>query len=305
MNELRIGYLPTMYHTSYILKSGEWGEKQSDLKVDWRLYATGPAMTEAFSKKDIDIGYIGLPPAMIAIDRGVPIICVSGGHVEGTVMIATKKYNPLKEYGEVHRVLEQFVGKKIGTPSRGSIHDVILRDLIEKLDLKGVTVENYEWAEFLPEALENGQIDAAVGTPSLLVAASQQMEVKMVLPPDVLWPNNPSYGILIRKELEKEAPLIMEFLKEHKKACTLIREKPSEAAKMVSREIRGLNVDFVEKTYAVSPKYCALLSREYIESTMAFLPVLKKLGYLKQHLQEKDIFETKYVKKIHPEAPHY
>lgn len=305
MKKLKIGYLPTMYHTSYILKGGEWVEKQTGSKVDWRLYATGPAMTEAFSKKDIDIGYIGLPPAMIAIDKGLPIICVGGGHVEGTVMIAQKNYKSLQELGENRRTLEQFSGKKIGTPSQGSIHDVIIRDLIEKLKIKEVNVENYQWAEFLPEALESGEIDAAVGTPALLVAASQQMDVKMVLPPDKLWPYNPSYGILVRKELEKNAQLIIEFLKMHKKACTLIRENPSEAAKMVSEEIKGLSLDFVVKTYAVSPKYCAQLSREYIESTMAFVPVLKKLGYLKHLLQEKDIFETKYVKKIHPEPAHY
>jgi NitT/TauT family transport system substrate-binding protein len=305
VKELRIGYLPTMYHTSYVLKSGSWLEKQLKLKVDWKLYPTGPAMTKAFSDKEIDIGYIGLPPAMIAIDRGTPIICVAGGHVEGTVMLATKDYKSLEELGDVRFALEQFSGKKIGTPTRGSIHDVIIRDLLEKLDLTNVKVENYEWAEFLPEAIENHEIDAAVGTPSLFVAASQRLDVKLVLPPDRLWPNNPSYGILVRKELESEAHAIMQFLKMHKKACALIRENPTKAAKLVSKEIKGVGVDFVEKMYAVSPKYCAMLSREYIESTMAFVPVLKKRGYLKKALEEKDVFKMDYIKKVHPEPPHY
>jgi len=305
LKELKIGYLPTMYHTSYVLKSGGWLEKQLKLKVDWKLYPTGPAMTRAFGEKDIDIGYIGLPPAMIAIDRSLPIICVAGGHVEGTVMLATKDYKSLNELGDVRKVLEQFSGKKIGAPTRGSIHDVIIRDLLEKLGLTGVTVENYEWAEFLPEALENDEIHAAVGTPALFAAASQRLDVKLVLPPDRLWPNNPSYGILVRKELEDEAQVIMEFLKVHKKACSLIREKPTQAAKLVSKEIKGVSVDFVEKMYAVSPKYCAALSHEYIESTMAFVPVLKKLGYLKKVLEEKDVFKPDYIKKVHPEPPHY
>lgn len=305
MKELRIGYLPTMYHTSYVLKSGGWLENQLKLKVDWKLYSTGPSMTKAFGEKDIDLGYIGLPPAMIAIDRGIPIICVAGGHVEGTVMLATKDYKSFKELGDVRMVLEQFSGKKIGTPTRGSIHDVIIRDLLEKLDLKDVKVENYEWAEFLPEALENSEIDAAVGTPVLLVVASQRLDVKLVLSPDRLWPKNPSYGILVRKESETEAQVIMEFLKMHKKACTLIRENPTEAAKLVSKEVKGVSVNFVETMYAVSPKYCAMLSRGYIESTMAFVPVLKKLGYLKKVLEEKDVFKPDYIKMIHPEPPHY
>ncbi|WXG42068.1 MAG: ABC transporter substrate-binding protein [Candidatus Freyarchaeum deiterrae] len=305
MKELRVGYLPTMYHTSYVLKSGGWLEEQLKRIVDWRLYPTGPAMTKAFGDRDIDIGYIGLPPAMIAIDRGVPIICVAGGHVEGTVMLATEDYKSLEELKEARKVLEQFQDKKIGTPTRGSIHDVIIRDLLEKLDLTGATVENYEWAELLPEALENGEIQAAVGTPALFVAASQRLDVKLVMPPNRLWPNNPSYGILVRKELEDEAQVIMEFLKMHKKACALIRENPKQAAKLVSKEMKGVSVDFVKKMYAVSPKYCAMLSREYMESTMAFVPVLKKLGYLKKALEEKDVFKPDYIKKVHPEAPHY
>jgi len=255
LRELRIGYLPTIYHTSHVLKGGRWVEKRMGIAVDWRLYATGPAMTRAFSDKDIDIGYLGLPPAMIAMDRSVPIICVGGGHVEGTVMLATRRYRSLEELGELRRVLEQFSGKKIGTPSRGSIHDVILRDLLERLDLTEIEVENYEWAEFLPEALEGGEIDAAVGTPSLFVAASQQLDVSMVLPPDRLWPNNPSYGILVRKELEaEETRVILDFLALHKKACKLIREEPMRAANLVSKEIGGLSPEFVKKTYAVSPK---------------------------------------------------
>ncbi len=305
MKRLRVGYLPTLYHTAYVLKSGGWVEKQLGMEVEWRLYPTGPAMTKAFGESHIDVGYIGLPPAMIAIDRGASIVCVGGGHVEGTVMIAPERFKALGELGDTRRVLEQFKGRKIGTPSRGSIHDVIIRDLLDKVGLAGVTVENYEWAEFLPEALEKGEVDGAVGTPSLFVAASEQLSVKIVLPPDRLWPYNLSYGILVRRELEEHPQLIKGFLEAHKRACTLIREKPAEAAKLVTGEISGLSVDFVVKTYAVSPKYCALLSREYIDSTMKFVLVLRKLGYLQKTLEEKDIFEASYVEEIHPEAPHY
>lgn len=305
MRDLRVGYLPTLYHTSYILKSGRWLEKSSGLKVDWQLYPTGPAMTKAFSEQKIDIGYIGLPPAMIAIDKGTPIICVGGGHVEGTIMLAPKHYKTLEELGDVKKVLEQFSGKKIGTPSQGSIHDVIIRNLLEEQGVKGVTVKNYEWAEFLPEALENGEIDAAVGTPSLIVAASRQIDVHLVIPPNKLWPHNPSYGIVIRKELKENTHVILEFLKMHKKACTLIRENPGKAAKLVSKEIKGLNPEFVKATYTISPKYCAALSPQYITSTLAFVPILKKLGYIKKILGEKEVFETSYIEKVHPEPPHY
>jgi NitT/TauT family transport system substrate-binding protein len=91
----------------------------------------------------------------------------------------------------------------------------------------------------------------------------------------------------------------------HKKACTLIRENPGKAAKLVSKEIKGLNPEFVKATYTISPKYCAALSPQYITSTLAFVPILKKLGYIKKILGEKEVFETSYIEKVHPEPPHY
>jgi len=54
--------------------------------------------------------------------------------------------------------------------------------------------------DFVLEALVDGDIDAAVGTPSLAAAAARACEAKIIIPPYALWPDNPSYGIVIRKE---------------------------------------------------------------------------------------------------------
>ena len=80
MKHLNIGYLSTMYHTSHIIKNEEWVEQYLDIKPEWKLFPTGPAMVEAFAATHIDIGYIGLPPAMIGMEKGIPIQCIAGGH---------------------------------------------------------------------------------------------------------------------------------------------------------------------------------------------------------------------------------
>ena len=127
---LRIGHLTTAYHTSFILMDSEWSKERIGIKTDWRLFPTGPDMVKAFFRGDVDLGYMGLPPAMIGIDRGLEIRCVAGGHIEGTVLVAKKSFQTLKELGTINKVLSQFKGKVIGTPAKGSIHDVILRQLI-------------------------------------------------------------------------------------------------------------------------------------------------------------------------------
>ena len=67
-------------------------EKDMGKTISWTLFGTGPSMMKAFENGELDIGYMGLPPAIVGIDRGVPIKCVAGGHVEGTIAVAKKKY---------------------------------------------------------------------------------------------------------------------------------------------------------------------------------------------------------------------
>jgi NitT/TauT family transport system substrate-binding protein len=302
-NHITIGHLSTIYHTSFILMGTDWLAK-AGIHAEWKLFASGPDIVKAFESKDIDIGYIGLPPAIIGIDRGAPIICVAGGHVEGTVMIAQKKYRTLDDLKDFNAVLSQFKGKNIGSPPRGSIHDVIINNAIKEAKLD-IAVKNFAWTDFVLEALVDGDIDAAVGTPSLAVAASRACGAKIVIPPKALWPDNPSYGIVIRKEMMQKADLILKFIKIHEKASNFIRTNPEKAASIVSGLTGIVDEDFVREAYRISPKYCAALSREFVDSTMAFVPVLWSLKYISRNFSIGEIFERRFIDEVHIEPPHY
>ncbi|MGV8088645.1 MAG: ABC transporter substrate-binding protein, partial [Methanothrix sp.] len=108
---LKIGYLPTLYHTSFVLRASG---RMDDLgiKATWKLFPNGPDMIEAFGREELDLGYLGLPPAMIGINRGLRIKCVAGGHVEGTVLIGDRSYQVKETASDA---LAQFKGRIIGT----------------------------------------------------------------------------------------------------------------------------------------------------------------------------------------------
>ncbi len=271
--------------------------------MKWSLFATGPAMKDAFASGDIDVGYIGLPPVMIGIENDLKVKCVGGGHIEGTVMVAPDNYKTFKELGGTKAALEQFEGEAVGTPSKGCIHDVIIREMTKNLDIE---VKNFSWADFIPDAIEEGEIAAGVGTPSLATVTSRRFASNIVIPPYKLWPYNPSYGIVVREELIHESPeFIIDFLKAHEEACNLVRLYPEQAADIALKEVQVVDKNFVLDTYNVSPKYCASIPQEYIESTLKFIPVLQNLGYMNQNLKQEDIFDLKFIKKVHPEDPHY
>lgn len=307
MTTLRIGHLSTAYHTAFIIMAGHWVEKKMKIDVEWSLFPTGPAMVQAFKKGDLDIGYIGLPPAMIGMEQGLDIQCVGGGHVEGTVVTGVTGYRTLEDMGSVEATLKQFKGKKIGTPSRGSIHDVIIRKLLMDARLaESVIVENFVWADFILEAMEDHQVAGGCGTPPLAVLAEKFLNAPLVLPPNAIWPYNPSYGIVATATmLSKNSDLVEGFLEIHENACNLMRENPSQAASLAVKEIGIVDETFLQKVFRVSPKYCASLPPEYIKSTLAFIPVLQEMGYIKRVLSESEVFETSLIQKVHPDSHHY
>ncbi len=300
--DMKIGYLTTLYHTSFILRTSG---KMADLgiKASWKLFPNGPAIVEAFEKKEIDIGYIGLPPAMIGIGRGLKIKCIAGGHVEGTVLIGSSGYQICETAKDA---LSQLKGRTIGTPRSGSIHDVILRKLISDSGLDDeIAVKNYDWADFILDAMQDGEVDGACGTPPLAVLARRQMGAEIILPPSKTWPYNPSYGVVATEDWINDSSVIEEFLRLHEDACNLIRERPKEAAKLVHSIVKIIEEDFALEVFNVSPKYCASLPEEYIDSTMAFMPELLKMGYISKGLIKEDVFETKFIEKVHSMKAHY
>jgi NitT/TauT family transport system substrate-binding protein len=302
--QIRIGHLSTVYHTAFLLKGTRLLADQG-LDATWTLFPSGPDIISAMERGNLDLAYIGLPPVIIGIDRGLPLSCIGGGHVEGTVMIAGPDILALSEHGSMKEFLRQFAGMTIGTPPRGSIHDVIVSELLRENGVSDVTVKNYSWADFLPDALRNGEIAAAAGTPALAVTGRRYGDARIVVPPDRLWPFNPSYGIVVMRELLKRRDVLAGFLRAHEAACEMIRYNPRGAARVVADTTGMVDSGFVLEAYRISPKYCASLPEGYIASTMKFVGTLQSLGYISRPIHENEIFDRSIINTVHPGPHHY
>lgn len=301
---IRVGHLSTLYHTAFLLRGSDIMRRQG-IRADWRLFASGPDIINAMQRGEIDLGYIGLPPVIIGIGRGLPLACIAGGHVEGTVMVTGPERKTLGEAGSMQAFLSQFAGKAIGTPPRGSIHDVIVSELLREHVVTGTGVRNYPWADFLADALGSGEIACATGTPALAVTARRYGNARLAVPPDQLWPFNPSYGIVVMREMLEKEDLLLRFLAAHEEACEWIRHDPVTCARIVAATTGMVDEEFVRETYRISPKYCAALPREYLDSAMKFVPVLRTLGYIPRLVGKEEIFELSLIGKVHPGPHHY
>jgi NitT/TauT family transport system substrate-binding protein len=307
-NKLGIGHLSSCYHSNFILMQDGDLKTQLGVEVDWNIFGTGPEMVAAFRNNELDIGYIGLPPAIIGIEQGVPIKCVAGGHVEGTILCAKKKYKDDSQLdNNLRKVLSQFKGAAIGVPAKGSIHDVILKYYIDKYKLQDeIEVINYAQAELIALDMKKNKLEAGVGTPCLAVFAATLLESRLIIRADNLWDNNPSYGVFFHEDLIRKSPgLVLGFLALHKKSATLLRNSPDTAAKLIADTVEMTTEEYVKEVLKISPKYCIALSEGYVKSTMEFIGALQRLGYIKRTLKVEEIFEFRFVEKVHPEHHHY
>lgn len=305
--KLRIGYLSTFYHTAIVLMTRTDLAVRLGMEPEWTLFGTGPAIMQAFSRDELDLAYVGLPPAIIGRDQGADVRCVAGGHMEGTVLAGKKRWRGYPDLADIAAVLGQFQDRIIGVPGRGSIHDVILRHALAEAGLEDrVCVRNYPWADLVTEAVVKDEVDAAMGTPALAVAVRRFAGGKVLFPPSLLWPHNPSYGIVVSRQfLERSRRIVREFLTLHEEASALLRERPDAAAACIAGYVGVVDEAFVLETLAISPKYCAQLTESYIASTMDFVRTLHRRASVRKELTREEIFDRSLIDEVHPEQDHY
>lgn len=280
---MRIAYLSTAYHTSHILKSV--------VKAEWKLFSTGVEIINAFKEKKVDLAYVGLTPVIYAKNSGLEMICIAGGHVEGTVIAGrTEEGFP-----------ECLKNKKVGTLARGTIHDVILHSVEAEFE-----IVNYPYAEMLLNDFIDDKLDFVCGTPNLAVLA-EKYGAKIVCEPERLWPWSPSYGIVVAIDFyNKNKDELIDFLIKHEWATNLLREAKNFALKKIHESFKGdLGVKEIEKIVEVSPKYCASLPKKYIESTLKLARFMKKIGYVEGVPSGDEIFELSLISEVHPQEEHY
>jgi NitT/TauT family transport system substrate-binding protein len=156
------------------------------------------------------------------------------------------------------------------------------------------------------EALASGEVAAACGTPALAVAARHYAGCRVLYPPSMLWPRNPSYGILARRDfVHREPSLVKTFLSLHEEATRTLRTDPWASARIISAYVGFIEPDFIMETLALSPRYCAQLSAGYMDSSMEFVRVLRRLGYIHREPERREIFDPALIGETHGPGDHY
>lgn len=297
---LRVGYLPALCQSAVVLKPLQLIEKKLGVSVEWRQYSAGPALVQAFAQGQLDMGFLGMAPTLVAVDKGVPIKAVASTHTEGADFIgrALPEYRGLDELGDVKAVLQQFRGKVIGVPAKGSIQDAILRDVLRSAGLvpdKDVTVLNVQAAPSLPGMLANGDIDAMIVWPPFGTKAVMEGSGKLLVDAHHLWPESPLTLVAVSQDMIDNYPeFVSALVTLHAQASTFMMAYPDQAASVAAKFL-DLPYDVIRRSFNDNPLYTAFPSAGYLAATDRLAVSLKESGYVEHDLGSSDVFDLSFV----------
>ena len=251
---IRVAYLNGDIHqvAYFVANSAEAGGgtsffDQYDVKVEnakGAPYNNGGAVMTAFEAKDVDIGYLGSPPAIIA-------------HVNA--LTETKVIAQVNSLGSALVVREgintpaDLVGKTIATPGGSTIqHFMFLTYLDENgVDVADVTITT-EAVNLMKVSLDTGAIDGFIAWQPWPADAVADGLGHVLADSTDIWPGHICCVLATMKDFAKDHPgAVTAYLRAHIAATKWIQNARADKDSPEYQLLVDISVDFTGRTEAV------------------------------------------------------
>ena len=247
-----------------------FGDKE---KVDYVTVSAGSQILSAMAGGSMDLCNIGSSPMVVGFGQGLKISMVYVQKViTDSECLAARKGTGIKAVTDLK-------GKKVGLPFNTSVHFAFLAALkMAGVPQSDVTLLNLK-TDSIVAAWNRGDIDASyIWYPILgdLVGAGGEIIFKTG---DLADQGTLVFdGIVARNDFKERRPdLVLAYLKEYDRLCTLYRERPDEVVATLSPY---LNLE-PAKTKAYIDSFYALTPKEVASDKWMGMPGAKDTGVLK------------------------
>jgi len=119
---IRLGYLQNDLHqlACFIaLKNGYFSEEGLNVEVAG-IFKAGPEEMSAFAAGELDVGYVGLAPATVAVANGTARVkIIAQANLEGSAIVTGKASGI--------RALKDLIGKTVAVPGYATVQDFLVR----------------------------------------------------------------------------------------------------------------------------------------------------------------------------------
>ena len=279
---VRIGHLPSDHDSALFVAQAQDQYEKNGINVEVTQFNNGGDLMTAIAAGDIDVGYVGITPAMSSISTGVPVKVVSGAQTEGSGLVVDKDSN-------INSIAD-LKGKTVATPGAATIQQMLLTDALNEngLSIDDVKVTNLKAAQMV-DAIKSNQIDAFIVWEPYSTIAVQSNEGKLLMNSSEIEPGHPCCCIVATDDFIANHPDELDTILDiHENATKYINENPQEAAKLLPEDIvpdKEIQGDILANTNFISG-----LDDEYKQNVMDFMNLEVELGVLNQTLNESQIF---------------
>jgi len=78
---VKIGYQPALCQPSIYVAIDKKMFERAGIKTKNLIFTAGPPMISAFKNREIDVGFLGAPPAISAMDKGINVSIYGWSHI--------------------------------------------------------------------------------------------------------------------------------------------------------------------------------------------------------------------------------
>jgi len=273
-NSVRIGYLRgDLHQLSFFVASEKELYKEEGLDISPSFYGNGVEEMDAFTSGSIDIGFLGIAPALLKrINAQTNIKIVAAVNYHGSAIIVTAD-SSLSSISDLE-------GKAIAIPGYGTVQNILLNMALEQ---SGIAMNAVNMTQIGPWnmqiTLERGDIDAFIAWEPYPAKAYVDGNGKYLVKSSEIWKNHPCCVLAVREDyLRDHRDIVEKVVKIHVNATNWIKANPSEAASIgaqwtgVDQDVVALAMKNIEYNYYPDKKgmtiYLEKLIRYgYVDST--------------------------------------
>jgi ABC-type nitrate/sulfonate/bicarbonate transport system substrate-binding protein len=178
--------------------------KEEGLDIEISASQAKPAINQALEAGGVVVGDTGLPPAMVAMSRGIPILAPHLGAIvtpnRPFERIFVKQSSPI-------RTLNELKGKKLAMLGRGTVAELVLGALSRKSNIRKEDIELVLIPPpSQPAALEHGQVDAIFATPPTDTVAERRYKARSIANGTDIVPYLGAAGLVVRRDFAETYP---------------------------------------------------------------------------------------------------
>ncbi len=306
---IKIGYVPNLwcFHGTVLVEE-KW-DAQAGLKIALQQFPGPPTLTQAFAAGQLDAMYNNTSSILPLVERGIPIVMVASTIRDDIYLVAkpplldlVKDRTPL----EAIRAYKEKFGKrvKITTNPKGTLTDLILKKWFKR-ELpdweKWVELINAGSQDQLQQSVFSPDVNASTLWGELLeVSQAKDPRLGVFAGPEVLMPHQPGGMLIIRKSFAEAHPEVVEKLVQLQvRAFDWIKQNPEHAAKHYSKYIGHGLVSVAQVAAAIrrlEPRW-VVDPAPMLTPAQEIADLMKDLGYLRQPLDLKKLWDTSYYQK--------